>query len=426
VTAPARVVLWQTTMHAFRIGKVFGIDIRVDSSWVFIFVLLTWNLASVFSAWHADWPVYQRIGVALIAALLFFGCLLLHELAHSLVARRYGLGVRSITLFLFGGVSNLEHEPPSARCEFFMAIAGPIMSILLGFGFLVAAVLGTSVSLADASGGAATFAQLSPVETLLVWLGPINVVIGVFNLVPAFPLDGGRVLRSILWAASGDLRQSTRRVSRVGQTFGWLFIVMGISMVFGMRVPFFGTGLIGGLWIAFIGWFLKGAAAQAYSRLAIDDALAGHVVAEAMRRNGPVVSPDLPLAALVQYVVRSDEQALPVTQGDRLLGLVSLASIRAVPPAEWPATTVGTVMQGADSLATTTPEQALAKAFEELARKDIDQLPVLEGGKLVGMLQRRDIARWLELTWGPTAGRRGPPAHPGAPQSHGPPSLHGA
>jgi Zn-dependent protease/CBS domain-containing protein len=400
-------------MHAFRIGRVFGIDIRVDSSWVFIFVLLTWNLASVFSTWHADWSVYQQIGVALVAALLFFGCLLLHELAHSLVAKRYGLGVRSITLFLFGGVSNLEHEPPSARSEFYMAIAGPIMSILLGFAFLVAAVLGTSVSLADPSASVAMFAQLSPVETLLVWLGPVNLVIGVFNLVPAFPLDGGRVLRSVLWAASGDLRGSTRRVSLVGQTFGWLFIVMGISMVFGMRVPFFGTGLIGGLWIAFIGWFLKGAAAQAYSRLAIDEALAGHVVSEAMRRNGPVVSRDLPVGTLVEFLVRSDERALPVTQGDHLLGLVSLSNVRAVPPADWLATTVGSVMQAAGgSLATTTPEQPLAKAFEQLARLDIDQLPVLDGGKLVGVLQRRDIARWLELSWGPVAGRRGPPAPP--------------
>jgi len=393
-------------MHAFRIGRLFGIDIRVDSSWIFIFVLLTWNLASVFSTWHPAWPIYLQIGVALAASLLFFGCIVLHELAHSLVARRYGLGVRSITLFLFGGVSNLEHEPASARAEFFMAIVGPITSILLGMGFLAAALLTTVVSLGEPGTGVTGFAQLDPVETLLVWLGPINLVIGFFNLVPAFPLDGGRVLRSILWAASGDLRQSTRRVSLVGQTFGWLFIVMGISMVFGMRVPFFGTGLIGGLWIAFIGWFLKGAAAQAYSRLAIDDALAGHTVAEAMRRDGLVVSPGLPIATLVQYLVRSDDRGLPVTQDDRLVGLVSLSNIRAVPTDQWADTLVGAVMQPAASLPTATPEQPLAKAFEQLARQDVDQLPVLEGGRLVGMLQRRDIARWLELAWGPIAGSR--------------------
>jgi Zn-dependent protease/CBS domain-containing protein len=405
-------------MHAFRIGRVFGIDIRVDFSWLFIFVLLTWNLASVFSAWHPAWSTYLQIGTALAASLLFFGCILLHELAHSLVAGRYGLRVRSITLFLFGGVSNLEREPPSARAEFFIAVVGPITSILLGIAFLFAAVLTAVISVGDATSGVTSFAQLGPVETLLVWLGPINLVIGCFNLVPAFPLDGGRVLRSALWAASGDLHQSTRRVSAVGQVFGWMFILTGISMVFGMRVPFFGTGLIGGVWLAFIGWFLRSAAAQEYTRLAIDEALAGHTVAEAMRTAGPVVSPQLPLATLVQHLVRSDERALPVTDHvdhDRLLGLVSLASIRKVPAAEWPQTTVGAVMQAAGSLATATPEEPLEKAFEQLARDDLDQLPVLDDGRLVGMLQRRDVTRWLELAWGPIPGKHAPPSAPNAP-----------
>jgi Zn-dependent protease len=411
-------------MHAFRIGKLFGIDIRVDASWIFIFLLLTWNLTAVFSTWHAAWPSFLQLGVALAASLLFFGCIVLHELAHSLVARGYGLRVRSITLFLFGGVSNLEHEPPSARAEFFIAVVGPITSILLGMGCLSAALLGTTVSLGETGSSVVGFAKLGPVATLLVWLGPINLVIGFFNLVPAFPLDGGRVLRSILWYTSGDLRQSTRRVSLVGQTFGWLFIVMGISMVFGMSVPFFGTGLIGGLWLAFIGWFLRSAAAQAYSRLAIDEALAGHTVAEAMRQDGPVVSPGMPLATLVQHLVRSDDRALPVTRGDTLLGLVSLSSIRAVPATQWADTSVASVMQSAESLPTATPEQPLAKAFEQLARDDIDQLPVLEGGRLVGMLQRRDIARWLELAWGPIgSNRKGPTAASSSPPSPEPRAL---
>ncbi len=157
-----------------------------------------------------------------------------------------------------------------------------------------------------------------------MWLGPINLLIGVFNLIPAFPLDGGRVLRSILWALSGDLRVSTRRASFIGQMFGWLFIVMGIAMFFGMHVPFFGSGPVSGLWLAFIGWFLRSAALQAYSRLAIDEALDGHVVSEVMRRGAPVVSPELPLTTLVHdYFVRSDERALPVLRDDVLVGVIS-------------------------------------------------------------------------------------------------------
>src|SRR5260221_6614230 len=235
-------------MRAFRIGRIFGINIRVDYSWVFIFVLLTWNLSSVFSQWHPAWSAPGQVSVAVIASLLSFACVLLHELAHSVVAMRYGLRVRSITLFLSGGVSDIEHEPPSARAEFSTAIAGPITSILLGIGFLVVAAISSAFSMGDAGGALTSAAQLGPVATLLAWLGPINVFIGLFNLIPAFPLDGGRVLRAILWGLTGDLRRATGSVSAVGQAFGWIFIVTGIAMSFGARVPFFGTGFVSGLW----------------------------------------------------------------------------------------------------------------------------------------------------------------------------------
>jgi Zn-dependent protease len=392
-------------MSAFRIGKVFGIDIRVDASWVFIFVLMTWNLSSVFSTWHPNWPTYESIGVALAASFLFFGCILLHELAHSAVAQRFGVHVRSITLFLFGGVSNIEREPPSPRAEFFTAVVGPITSILLGLGFLVAASMGTAISMSDTETARIGLARLGPLATLLVWLGPINLGIGLFNLLPAFPLDGGRVLRSVLWGLSRDLQRSTRRVSFLGQTFGWLFIVTGIAMAFGTRVPFFGTGLTSGLWLAFIGWFLRNAASQAYTRLAFEEALAGHVVSEVMRPDAPVVSPELPLATLVhEYFVRSDERTLIVVRDHELLGVISIADVRHVPPGEWAATTVTAVMQPWPSVATATPDQPLAEALEQLARRNVDQLPVLEGGRLVGVLQRRDIARWLDLASGMTGG----------------------
>jgi CBS domain-containing protein len=191
-------------------------------------------------------------------------------------------------------------------------------------------------------------------------------------------------------------------VSAIGQLFGWMFIVTGIAMTFGVHFVFFGTGLAGGLWLAFIGWFLHTAASQSYKRLAIDDAFAGHTVEEIMRCGGPTVAPELSLAALVHdYLIRSDEHALAVMRDGRLVGLVSLTDVRAVPPAEWPATPVSRVMRSDTSLTIATPDEPMAQAFEQLARQNVEQLPVLDHGRLVGMLQRRDVARWLELAWGP-------------------------
>jgi Zn-dependent protease/predicted transcriptional regulator len=392
-------------MHGFRLGRLFGIELRVDWSWVFIFVLLTWNLASVFQQWHPDWPASEELGVAVISSLLFFGCILAHELAHSVVATRLGLRVRSITLFLFGGVSNIEHEPASPKAELLTAIVGPLTSILLGIGFLALAGLAARGSMTDAQDIGTWAARLGPLSTLLVWLGPINVAIGLFNLVPAFPLDGGRILRAILWATTGRLRTATVGSSAVGQSIGWAFILCGIAMSFGLHVPYFGTGLVAGLWLTFIGWFVRNGAAVSVQRLAVDDALAGHTVDEVMRMNGPIVTPEVPLQTLVHdYLVRSDERALPVVRNGQLVGLVSAYDMRWVPPGDWPTTPVSAVMIPTVALSVAFPREPLAKAFAELAQRDIGQLPVLDHGRLVGMLKRGDIARWLELSWRPMAG----------------------
>jgi len=402
-------------MHAFRLGKVLGIDVRLDWSWVFILVLMVWNLCALFGRWHPEWPAVEQFAVAAVAALLFFGCVLLHELAHSAVAMQFGLSVRSITLFLFGGVSNIEHEPPSAAAEFWTAIVGPVTSIGLGIIFLGLGAVTTSVSMHDAASLQATLSEIGPLGTLLVWLGPINILIGVFNLIPAFPLDGGRVLRSLLWWRSGRLEWATLRASAVGQGIGWVFIVLGIAMTFGLRVPFFGTGLASGLWLAFIGWFVRGAASQATGRVAIEEAFVGHVVGEVMRRDGPAVSPDLPLTAFVHdHLIRGDERALPVVLGGHLLGLVSSADVRTVPTGQWPWTRVSSVMRPEALLAVTSPQEPLAAAFDRLVHEDVAQLPVLDEGELVGMLHRRDVARWLELSWSPRSGSGG--LAPGGPR----------
>ena len=412
-------------MHAFRIGRIFGIDLRVDWSWVFIFVLMTWNLFSVFSRWHPAWSPFEDGAVALAASLVFFGCILLHELAHSVVAMGYGVRVRSITLFLFGGVSNIEHEPPSAGAELLIAIVGPITSIVLGVGFLVLASLVTTVSMTNVGNAWSAVGQLGPLATLLAWLGPINIMIGLFNLVPGFPLDGGRVLRSILWSVTGDLRAATRWASATGQSIGWLFIAGGIAMTFGVHVPFFGTGLVSGLWLAFIGWFLHSAAAQATTRLAIDDALAGMTVEQLMQRHGPIVAPDLSVTAFVHdHLVPGDDRGLPVVQDGVLLGLVSVAGVRTLHPGQWADTSVGSIMRGVEALSIASPEEPLEKAFEQLAQQDIDQLPVVVNGTLVGMLRRRDVTRWLELAWRPAAagmtkaGARGGSVGPNAAGRH--------
>jgi CBS domain-containing protein len=243
-------------------------------------------------------------------------------------------------------------------------------------------------------------------------------VIGIFNLVPAFPLDGGRMLRATLWGWSGQLGAATRRASAIGQTIGWGLIVLGIAMSFGLNVPLFGTGRVAGLWLAFIGWFVRSAASRATGRLAIDDALVGHVVAEVMRRDPQSVSPDLPLTTFVfEHLICADQRALPVILGNHLLGLVSSADIRAVPPSEWPWTRVSSVMRPEVLLAVTSPQEPLSAAFDRLVHQDIAQMPVLDGGQLVGMLHRRDIARWLELMWSPGSvssgdlAVRGPPLY---------------
>lgn len=383
----------------FRLGKIFGINIDIDWSWILIFLLVTWNLAGgVFPSLHPEWGPALNWGTGIVASLLFFASVLAHELAHSLVALARGLPVRRITLFIFGGVANIEKEPPSPGTEFLMAIVGPITSIALGLLFLfLGGALGAG-SQADLQNPARMLAGLGPLETLLLWLGPINIILGLFNLIPGFPLDGGRVLRSILWAATDNLRKATRWASWVGQATAWLFIIAGIAMVFGAQVPFFGTGLISGLWLAFIGWFLNNAAVQSYQQVVVADVLEGVPVSRLMRSDAPIVAPGIPISQLVdEYIMGTDERAFPVLDGDRLVGLVCLEDVRKVPRADWDTTLVSQIMMPAAQLDTITPREDASDALGKLARRDVRQMPVVQDGRLVGMLRRRDIMRWLHL-----------------------------
>ena len=381
-----------------RIGRIFGISIYLDWSWVFIFLLITWSLAAgLFPEWHPDWSWQLNWAIALGAALLFFASILLHELSHSLVAKMRGLPVRRITLFLFGGVANIEREPSTPGTEFFMAVVGPITSVLLGVIFLL---LGGAISGATSEAMAApieTLSRLSPLSTLLLWLGPVNIMVGLFNLVPGFPLDGGRILRSILWAVTKDLRQATRWASSVGHLIAWLFIIAGLAMTFGAKVPFFGTGVVNGLWLVFIGWFLNNAASQSYRQIVIHDLLEDVPVALLMRHNVPAVPPDLSVSNLVyNFMMNTGENAFPVVVGDQIVGLVSFEDVRQLPRDAWDQTTVNEIMTRADQLATVTPQEDAGEALEQLERRNVRQVPVVQNGHLIGLLRRRDIIRWLQ------------------------------
>lgn len=382
-----------------RIGRIFGINIYLDWSWIFIFLLVTWNLAAgVFPQLHPNWGATLNWGTAIVASLLFFASVLAHELAHSLVAKARGLPVRNITLFLFGGVSNLQREPASAGTEFVMSIVGPLTSIVLGVVLLFLGDASVGVVGEVLGNPTRALARLDPLSTLLIWLGSINIVLGIFNLIPGFPLDGGRVLRSVLWTITKNLRLATRWASWVGQAVAWLFIFAGISMIFGITIPFFGTGFIGGLWLAFIGWFLNSAAIQSYQQVVVDDLLEGVPVARLMQSNAPTVPPDSSVSTLVHdHIIGTNERAFPVVQGDRLVGLVSVEDVRKVHRTAWDTTTVSQIMLPANQLAVATPQEDAAEALHELGSRNVHQMPVVQDGHLVGMLRHQDIVKWLQL-----------------------------
>lgn len=366
---------------SFRLGSIAGIDISVNVSWFLIFVLLTWSLATgwfpeLYPGWSA--ATYWLVGV--IATLLLFASVLAHELAHSLVARTRGLPVKSITLLIFGGISNIEQEPKSPGVEFQMAFVGPLTSLLLGgLSFLLLLALGWGKS---------------PLAGILGYLAVTNVLLGVFNLVPAFPLDGGRVLRSIVWKLSGSARTATRVAAVAGQGIAYLIIVAGFALLLG-------GDLLNGLWLGLIGWFLLSGAQSANSQAMLEAMFKGVTVQAVMNTNPHRVPANISLQKLVNdLLLPSGWRGAFVEQGDLLAGLITLRDIRHIPREQWLQTPVGLAMTPLERLHTLTPQQSLNEALPLIVGQDVNQVPVMEQGHLVGALGRENLLRFVEIRRG--------------------------
>jgi len=381
----------------FRVGRIAGIDIRVDFSLAIIFSLIAFSLGmGLFPSWHPDWGPFITWITAVAAAVSFFVSILIHELSHALVGRAKGIPVNAITLFVFGGVAQLEREPDSWRAELWMAIAGPIASLVLGLLFLVLGGLFAGPVVLEE--GERAFAALNPIATLLLWLGPVNIILAVFNLVPGFPLDGGRVLRAILWGITNDLLRATEWASRLGQAFAWFLIMVGIGMILGLRVPLLGSGLLSGMWLALIGWFLNNAALMSYRQLLVSEVLQDVPVSRLMRRDVLTVRPDMPIDVLVdECLMQGDQRGFPVLDDGDLLGLVCLHDIRRIPRRAWHATSVRDIMTPAERLSTIAPNADAAQALQYLSQGGVNQLPVIDHGELEGIIRREDILKWLSL-----------------------------
>lgn len=380
------------------LGKPFGFGVRIDWSLLIIFALIAFQLgAAVFPTWHPEWGAGLTWTMALAAAVLFFASILLHELAHALVARSQGIPVRRITLFLFGGLTQLEGEPRSPKAEFWMAVIGPVVSVVIGLAatFIGAALVGQPMQSAFESGDPlaiqAAYADAGPFATLLLWLGPINLLLGIFNIIPGFPLDGGRVLRSILWGITKDLRKATRWASVLGQAFAWTLMVFGV-------INFFAGAWTGGLWLLLIGWFLNNAARVSYQQLLVRQALENVPVSQVMRSSFATIPPNLTVDDFMRdHALASEQQVFPIETDGYLLGTVSLAQVRHVPKEQWASATVEQIMVPRAQLPALPPDAGAEQALLELARNDVDQLVIMEGRKLLGLVRREDLLRWLDI-----------------------------
>lgn len=361
-----------------RLGRLFGIELKLDYSWFIIFALVTWSLARhYFPIAHPGWSPTTYWALGAVTALLFFASVVAHELAHSFVAQAQRIPVRDITLFIFGGAAQMSEEPKSPWGEFVMALAGPLMSLLVAafFGILWRYNLATNPMLHALSG----------------WLASINLALALFNLIPGLPLDGGRIVRAIGWGISGNLHQATQVAAVLGRLIAYGFILWGTWQVFGGNWS-------NGLWLVFIGWFLENAASASIQQVAVRDFLAGHTAREVMMTDCPHLLGRLTLdVAIDQVVLPSSKRCFPVVEQGQIQGLLTLHRIASVRRSQWTTTRVQDVMIPLAELKTVQPDEDLVKVFERMTAEDINQYPVVEAKerRLLGMVARDNLLAFL-------------------------------
>ena len=363
---------------SFRLGSLLGIEIRIHISWLLIFAFLTWSLAEgYFPSLLPNVSTWEYWALGAISSIALFASVLAHEIGHSIVARRNRIPVKDITLFIFGGASNITKEAENAGAEFRMAVTGPLISFILGLLFF---------GIYFVAGGAGSKTAFNAV---IVYLGQINLVLGAFNLLPGFPLDGGRVFRSIVWKINHDEMKAIRIAATTGQVIAYVFIFGGIALAFVVGIS--------GLWLAFIGWFLASAASASLQQSVLLEALKGVKVKEVASPNIKTAGANLTIEQALAIMLESNQRALPVLEGARFQGLVSMTDIKRVSRDQWSSENIDRIMTPVPQVKTISPDDDLSKAIELLQSGGYNQLPVLSDGHLRGMFSRADLMNYIHL-----------------------------
>ncbi|RJR36101.1 MAG: site-2 protease family protein [Desulfobacteraceae bacterium] len=364
----------------FNLFKLMGFQVRIDLSWIFIALLISWSLSTGFFPFYfqgLNTGTYWMMGI--VGALGLFLSIIVHEFSHSLVARKYGMPMKGITLFIFGGMAEMGDEPPSSKAEFMMAVIGPVSSIVIA-----------AIFYAVYTAGGGMIPQ--PINGVIGYLSFINATLAAFNIIPAFPLDGGRVLRSLLWGIKGDLRWATRISSFIGSAFGFFLIFMGI-------VSFFSGNFIGGMWWFLIGMFLNSAARMSYQQLLTRRALEGESVSRFMTRDPVTVTPSTTLESFVNdYVYRYNHKMFPVvSDSNQMDGCITTAEIKAVPREEWSNKRVGDILKPCSTDEVIPAETDAVNALSQMNRTGSSRLLVVEGDRLAGVIALKDMLKFLSL-----------------------------
>ena len=356
------------------LGRIFGIPLYLHVSWFIIFLLITLSLATQFKSMHPGWTAEQHWALGIATSILFFASVVFHELSHSVVAKLYKIPVQSITLFVFGGLSRIARDPSNAMQEFNVAIAGPLSSLFLAGCFWVVWRYVTGNQMVHAAAG---------------WLAEINLMLAIFNLVPGFPLDGGRVLRGIAWGVTGDFTRATRIAANAGKFFAYLMIFVGIWQALN-------GNWVGGLWIAFIGWFLLSAAQESYTNVAVRNMLVGVRAEDIMTRDVATAPREMSVQEYIHEVLRTGHRCHVAVAGETPVGLITLAAARAVPRSEWDNTSIQAIMLPLEKIHAASPDEPALKILQRMQTQDINQMPVVSENHIVGMISRDSILRLLQ------------------------------